>query len=127
MNWFRSFAMLALAVLWLPITMHCKLELVPGMDLLKTCCFVDSATSLPPDCDNDGCSAVEDGNYRTEQQTASAPQPLLQVACLPAVIAALMPAEERCNSPLLFPRPDIPNAWQFTLRAALPPRAPSIT
>ena len=121
----KVFALLTLA-LWGLAAMHCTLEAVPGFAFLKTCCFVDSAPPSPKDCDSDGCGAVEDGSYRTEEQTASAPQPLLILALLSSVIEAPMPELHARFSVASKTPPELPKIWQFSHRTALPPRAPSV-
>lgn len=121
----KAIALIVLA-LWGLAAMHCKLEGVPGFDFLKSCCFVDSAPSSAKDCESDGCGAVEDGGYRAEEQTASAPQPLLILALLSSVVEAPMP--ELQTHSFVVPKypPELPKVWQFSHRTALPPRAPSI-
>lgn len=120
----KASALIVLA-LWGLAVMHCKLEAVPGFDFLKSCCFVDSEPSSPTDCESDGCGAVEDGGYRSEEQTASAPPPLLILALLSAVIEAPMPELQVCSFVSSHPPPELPKTWQFSYRTALPPRAPS--
>jgi hypothetical protein len=117
---------LTVLALWGLAAMHCKLEALPGLDFLKTCCFVDSAPASPKHCESDGCGAVEDGTYRAEEQTASAPRPLLMVALLPIVIEAPLQELQPCSLVASLPPPELPRAWQFSYRTALPPRAPSI-
>ena len=118
----------ALAVLgvWVLAAMHCRLEAVPGFGFLKSCCFVDSAPSSAGDCESDGCGAVEDGGYRAEEQTASAPQPVLILALFSPVIEARLPELQAPPSAASESPPELTKIWQFSHRTALPPRAPSI-
>jgi hypothetical protein len=120
--------MVALTVLafWGLATMHCNLEAVPGFDFLKSCCFVASAPSSKSDCESDECDAVEKGNYRPEEQTASVPQPLLIVALLSSKPEAQTPELRARSFAASESPPELPRAWQFAHRTALPPRAPSI-
>lgn len=121
----KPIALIILA-LWSLAAMHCRLEVLPGFDFLKSCCFAGSASSAPKDCESDGCGAVEDGGYRAEEQTASAPQPLLVLAVLFAVVEATRPELQACSLVTSESPPEIPKIWQFSLRAALPVRAPSL-
>jgi hypothetical protein len=116
--------MLAL-VLYGLASMHCTLEGVPGFEFLKTCCFADSAPSAPQDCDSDEC-VVESESYRVEEQTVSAPQPLLLLALLASVIEVPLPEAQVASLLASESPPEIPKIWQFSHRTALPPRAPSI-
>lgn len=118
-------AVLALFVYGLA-SMHCTLEGVPGFDFLRTCCFADAAPAAPPDCESDGCSPVEDGKYRPEEQTASAPHPPLIVALRLAAIEAPLPEPQAAASVASESPPELPRVWQFTQRTALPVRAPSL-
>jgi len=116
--------MLTLA-LWGLASMHCTLEGVHGLDFLKSCCFVDSAPSAPQDCEGDGCGEVEDGQYRPEEQTASAPQPLIVLALLSSVFEVPLPELQAALFVASESPPELPRVWQFSHRTALPPRAPS--
>jgi len=118
-------AMLTLAV-WALAAMHCHLEGVPGLDFLKCCCFVEAASSPPQDCQTSTCGEVERGNYRAEEQTASAPQPLLLLALLSSVIEAPLPEPQVALLVASESPPELPKVWQFSHRTALPVRAPSI-
>ena len=117
-------AMLALVFYGLA-SMHCILEGVPGFDFLKTCCFVESGAGNSKDCESDEC-VVESGDYRAEEQTVSAAQPLLLLALLYPVIEVSLPEPQVASVVASESPPELPKAWQFSYRAALPPRAPSI-
>ena len=121
----KMFAVLTLA-LWGMAAMHCTLEGLPGFDFLKTCCFVEAETAAPPDCESDGCGAVEDGSYRPEEQTAFAPQPLLLLALLSPVSEAPLPEPQAGSVVASESPPELLKLWQFAHRTALPPRAPTI-
>jgi hypothetical protein len=116
---------LTVLALWGLAAMHCKLEAVPGLEFLKTCCFADSSTPSSKGCEGDGCGAVEDGNYRAEEQSAFAPQPVLFLALVARIIEAPLPEFPPYTFGTCHPPPDLPKAWQFSYRTALPPRAPS--
>lgn len=116
---------LTVLALWGLAAMHCKLEVLPGLDFLKSCCFADSSASSPKPCESDGCGAVEDGSYRAEEQNAAAPQPLLILALISPMIEAPLPEIPGiCFSESQAPS-ELSRFWQFSYRAALPPRAPS--
>lgn len=112
--------------LWAMAAMHCALEQVPGFGFLATCCAADATCADESGCGSDGCSVVEEGTYRTEDQTASAPQPLLALVVLPAVWEAALSQDRSFSLPASESPPELPRRWQFTLRAARSPRAPSL-
>lgn len=118
--------LLTVLALWGLASMHCTLEAVPGLDFLKTCCFADAGSSSHNGCESDGCGTVEDDGYRAEEQSVSVPLPILIPAVLPSIIeTALAEFEDRSVVPSPSP-PELPRAWQFSHRTALPPRAPSL-
>ena len=116
--------MLAL-VLYGLASMHCVLESVPGFDFLKTCCFVDTGASSPKNCESDQC-VVENGDYRAEEQSVSAAQPLLLLALLSPAIEVSLPESHVASLVASESPPELPKVWQFSHRTALPARAPSI-
>jgi hypothetical protein len=116
---------LTVMALWGLAAMHCKLEVLPGLDFLKSCCFADSSPSSSKNCESDGCGAVEDGSYRAEEQNAAAPQPLLILALISPVIEAPLPEISGVCFSDCKAAPDLSRFWQFSYRAALPPRAPT--
>lgn len=124
-NWLaKAIAVMVLALYGLA-SMHCALEGVPGFEFLKTCCFVDSSSSAPQDCEGDGCGPVEDGGYRAEEQTTPVPQPPLLLALLSPLLTPPLPESQVVAFRASESPPDLPGSWQFAHRTALPPRAPS--
>jgi len=117
---------LPILVFWGLAAMHCNLEALTGFGFLQSCCFVDSAPTSPNDCEHDGCSAVENGCYRAEEGTTSAPLPLLFLAPVFSIIEAPLPELIGTSLVASQPPPELPKVWQFFYRTALPPRAPSI-
>ena len=126
----KSVAVLLLA-LWVPATVHCRLEQALSLELLS-CCPHEDAEKTPAhhesDCANDGCAAVESGFYKQEEPevTPGRPLPALVVLlaphmdCGPKCVWVLVAAVSR------FPS-ELAQCWQFSFRAALPVRAPSFT
>jgi hypothetical protein len=113
---------LALALLWVPITAHCKLELIPGLEFLH--CAGD--TSTKSDCEGDSCQTVESGAYKTQDND--------DLVSLPVLIdlSALVPPAEPFDlgpgsvSVFTISPPELPRCWQFLLRTAPAVRAPSV-
>ena len=106
--------------LWLPATLHCQLESIPGME------FVRCASDTPnqSDCSGDGCCAVEKSLYKSEQHRLTIPV-FLPISCAPLVhVANTLPAVAGLGILTAAP-PELLNTWQFAFRTASPPRAPS--
>ena len=125
-KWLKTIAVFGLLGLWLGATNHCKLEEIPGLNFLVCGEHKGSTPHQDNNCDTDGCAQVEDGVYKTEesQVTAAAPTVVLAVTLLTAL------EEQARYRPtgsdfLTFASPELPVTWQFSFRAALPPRAPS--
>jgi hypothetical protein len=115
----------ALLVLWVPLTMHCRLESLPGMEFLVCCPHEDASPHQDSDCDDDVCAVVESASYKTENNRVVIPTPMLAPALLLSSLLSLevIPAA----NPVAFEAspPELPATWQFFFRTALPPRAPS--
>jgi hypothetical protein len=125
-RWFTKSAAVLMLALWVPVTMHCALETVPGFGFLQWCCGGDETSQQDHDCSSDSCSVLESGFYRIEDNPAVAPS----LAVVLALAASDWVAELRAEPVLHFvpvssAPPELPRFWQFSYRAALPPRAPS--
>jgi len=113
---------LVFLVLWVPLTAHCHLEKVPGLEFLK--CASDTPENS--DCQRDGCQTVESGFYKVSNNSRTAPVP---VFCIPAYLVAPPAEVQPVFGPLRLlgsAPPDLSQRWQFISRASLPVRAPSI-
>lgn len=126
MSKLTRFVALTVLAVWGLAAMHCKLEALPGFDFLKRCCFVEETVPSPSPCENDGCGEVEDGGYRIEDRTVSAPPPTLTVAILSSTIESRLREVEPSPLDASQPPPELAKVWHFVSRAAMLPRAPSI-
>jgi hypothetical protein len=129
MRLWRTILLGAMATLWVAAGMHCRLEVLPGFEFLSCC--QHSATDHSPahheqDCDGDGCAAIESGFYQLQSPQSAPAKPLLLLVAWVTPRPDLAPA----SAPRLLPTPaasppELSRLWQFSQRAALPPRAPS--
>jgi len=114
-------------VVWLPATSHCRLAALPSLSFLA-CSHDESETHAEPADDGDGCASVESGSYRSEDAFDLAGPPDRRPDAAPLICG-----EEFHRTPITgvehlgHPRP-LPRCrpWQFLLRAARNPRAPSV-
>src|SRR6185369_6609673 len=120
MSKLQQLTALVFLVLWVPITAHCHLEKVPGLEFLK--CPSDTQDS---GC-QDGCQVVESGLYKIPEHSVLVPAPVdLLVPCFePTLADEVQPGSVPLGLLSLAP-PDLRQSWQFVSRAALPVRAPS--
>jgi hypothetical protein len=108
--------------LWFSATNHCRLEVIPGLEILR-CASEDSNGN----CDGDGCDIVEKGFSKTESnRLVIRVPPLVSDVSFIALIEQAFEAIPPSRIELTSAPPELPRLWQFSLRAALPPRAPSI-
>jgi hypothetical protein len=123
---FPKYIAALLLALWLPVTMHCELERLPGFGFLQCCCGEVDGQMQTVDCEEDFCEAVESGFYKIEDNPALAPElaTLLLPAPLDWMAQALSAPAPHIQVPSAAP-PELPRVWQFSFRTALPPRAPS--
>jgi hypothetical protein len=114
-----------LLALWVPATAHCQLE--SAFDLFVCCDHEDAVPHQDADCQTDACASVESGAYRTETPPPLGLPPAFLLAFAVAEIAAepLLPPPSGFMATALSP-PELPRGWQFSLRTALPVRAPSL-
>jgi hypothetical protein len=124
-RWVRVAAWVLLAC-WLPATLHCALEVLPGFASLQCCCG-DAAPGTPePAGSPDACASLEGGFIKHEDQGASRLIPPVWPALMTelALGTEASPAAFDFRSFPVGP-PELPRAWQFFCRAAAQPRAPS--
>lgn len=112
-----------LALLWAPVTSHCLFEKLPGFEFLH--CATDTEDS---DCTDDACAVVEAGLYKVQDNGDIVPLPTLTLAFLPDVFAGEATVKDSGGEPFRAarPPPHLAPAWQFSYRAAVPVRAPSL-
>lgn len=115
----------ALVVLWVPLTMHCRLESLPGMEFLVCCPHEDASPHQDSDCDDDVCAAIESASYKTENNRVVVPTPVLAPALLLSIPLSLEVIPAANHIAFEASPPELPATWQFFFRTALPPRAPS--
>jgi hypothetical protein len=125
-NWLRITLSTFLAVLWLPVSVHCQLEQLPLLEFLSCCPHPDSLPHQDGDCETDACAVLESGFYKTEEQQFPLPDPFdFPVTTLPSLPAGLTTSIWLNLSQTEAP-PELACSWQFSVRAALAPRAPSL-
>jgi hypothetical protein len=121
------FMLFTLVAVWLPVTLHCKLE-AAGLFDLHDACAMEAAASVPgSDCRDDACPTVEDALYKETAQslTVAAPSDTLVFACLALFAFDSDPRFESTLSPSRHAPPrELQVAWQFLSRAAPLARAP---
>lgn len=116
----------AMLVLYGLALSHCALEQFSGLEFLSCCEHQDAAPHHDNECARDACSVVESGFYKTTDHDEVAPVPLFVLTSLVLSLES-EPASATRNSKLFTSAPpELPRLWQFCLRTALPPRAPSI-
>ncbi len=119
----RSILMLLLAVAWIPLSAHCELENMIGLEVLQ--CHPQGPSSGASHCEDAPCCGWECGQYYVP-----AAQPLVTVPPS-AIVPSTLTVREPGPTGGAFPEmpaaapPDSPRPWQFYLRAAVLPRAPS--
>ena len=122
----RTILCFCLAVVWLPVTAHCQLETLPGLELLRCASEAHDAPARGG-CNDYGCCEVERSVYKTNQQRValrSADLPPVFILSL-TVLLQNLPARQ-IQAIGNTPSPPFAECWQFVLRTASPPRAPSI-
>ena len=133
LNKFRTILTLLMALLWLPATVHCRLESLPGIEFLSCCLHNDAESEKAPahqdnDCQTDACATVESGLYKQEDAPSDGfVKPFKALADSVCSVGAEMPAITCVGFPSSSAPPELSVLWRFSHRTALPPRAPSPT
>jgi hypothetical protein len=120
----RTTALLLLA-LWVPVTAHCKLEVLLHSSLLACSTQGSSAPHQDSDCDGDECSVVESGLYKIDDQPQLGFAPLAAPLVTWEWVGEFLPRLQAGPVSFGAAPPELPRTWQFSWRTALPPRAPS--
>lgn len=123
----RTLLILWLALAWVPVTSHCLLEPIVGDSFLRCAESTSERPGQAEHCD-DGCCALEASLYLPTSHAMPSLAPIAQALAMfdppmPAGITA--PETVGLGLPATAP-PHLPRTWHFRLRAALPPRAPSL-
>jgi hypothetical protein len=117
------------ALLWLPVSAHCQLEALAGMEFLS--CELESAGAhnSAADCEETNCCAVEKSHYRAILLRFSVPPPVLFPADLPLFPSVVNPLPAPPALPLLLTAapPEFEPTRHFLDHTALPVRPPSFS
>ena len=124
---FKTALSVLLALAWVPLVAHCQLESITGLELLR--CQSAGQTPAPGSshCDDASCCTWESGQYHSPQNQ---PPILTPVYAVVSPLAMFVPehtlSADLGVSVLTTAPPEMPKIWQFSFRAALPVRAPSL-
>lgn len=125
---FGRLLLFALLTLWLPATMHCRLE-AAGFFAAHDDCATEQSASNGSDCKDDVCPTVEDALFKESSGalTVQTPAECFLPDCLTLLIETKAPAAASLLSPTRHvPPAELAVGWQFIARAAPPARAPSL-
>ena len=119
-----------LALIWAPLTAHCQLETVVGLNFLQCPSAGDCTTEGNSHCDDSSCCGWEAGLYKLPHNESSALAPLIAVsagAVGNSFTGVLVTFPTELSIAATAAPPELLKSWRFFLRAALPVRAPSFT
>ena len=128
MRTLKTMFALLLAIVWLPLTSHCLLlESASNLAALACCSHESIPSEHSTGCESGACSVVEDAQYRCSEDRVVVPAVDRLVAFeLPAAVESSLNTSEQLSQPHHDDWLESISHWQFSTRAALPPRAPSI-
>jgi len=117
-----------LVSLWLPATMHCRLEAL-GFEGLFSCPESTSTATHhadESDCDRDSCQSVESGQFTLAKSRVVPALLPLPVCVFVHCLLHVAPPESSCEISVVRQDETLPmqRTWHFVRRAALPARAP---
>jgi hypothetical protein len=116
-----------MSLAWVTATSHCQLEVFPSLESLRCASEVKISDEGTDPCNNSECCSVESGKYQSPKKQEMLP--IFVVTILPvdnfASLVKSLPLEV-CLGILTAAPPELQTSWQFSLRTALPVRAPSV-
>lgn len=118
----KKFFILLLVLAWVPMTAHCSIESIPGLEFLA--CKGETSNSTDH-CKDTGCCSFESSALKTENAKVFCPVVVFIAVYSQLAFLNVEPPKEKVIRVLAIP-PELPQSWQFISRAALPVRAPSI-
>ncbi len=125
-KWLHSVVTLTLLALWAPVTSLCLVERA-GWLADDDCCPSSAPRDQSTPRGDSPCCALASATYKLSDERT--------VVVIP-VVPLVAPLAVTLDEPLVLPPsharfrsvapPHLPATWQFLLRTALPPRAPSL-
>ncbi len=137
-----------LALAWVLLSSHCRIEALPGLGFLSCASEVYAAGLAPSDgqdhdhksnnecgdpCTEKGCCSIESAKFHAPRQHGLAPvAPVAVLGIVPVDgLGSIDPFElslpaQVGRGVLASVPPEWPSSWRFILRTALPVRAPSL-
>jgi len=123
----KTMLALLLALAWMPLMSHCKLETVLGFQFIRCASEGQAPVNGPGHCGGDYCCAVETGSFQAPNHQQIVPVVALALLPLGRVAICEIPLAPRETLGLFTSAPpELCTAWQFTFRTAPAPRAPSL-
>lgn len=122
-NWLHRIVAVVMLAAWMPAASLCLAECA-GLVERGDCCADESGGKS--DSAEHPCCFLASGLYKSHdhQNLVTAPDALATAQLLSPISVANSSGILAAPQPALSP-PDLPVTWQFSFRAALPPRAPS--
>jgi hypothetical protein len=126
---FRQLFVLMMALIWVPMTAHCQLENVPGLEFLK--CLPSETKHSTPDpsghCGDDACYNLESGAWRVEnfQLDATIP-PLIDQLSWAVTLLDLAVTWDASAYEDFTTNADLPKLKRVIFRTVLAARPPPI-
>ena len=122
----RTWLIVCLALIWAPLAAHCQVKAISGLQLLE--CHSQNTSSETPDsncCDTLCCACNSAQHHLPQRQIAIC---VILSAVVPTTLSELENSLVPDANPgiLTDSPPEGLNTWQFSSRAALPVRAPSL-
>jgi hypothetical protein len=127
MRTLKTLVVALMALAWVTATAHCQFEVLAGLEFLRCASDVQGPTDGGDDCNDRECCSVESAKYQFSRQQEISP--VVALAIVPvadsAVLEQSLPVEVSLGILTAAP-PELQASWQFSLRTALPVRAPSL-
>lgn len=118
---------LVMALLWVPVTSHCLLERLPGLEVLSCCTHeAEPCEGEEKECAADSCAIVEEGFYKVQDNSDLVPEPMLLSSEFLVDLASNLALRDPGPESREVSPPQLSASWRFVYRTAAPVRAPSL-
>ena len=110
----------------MPLTFHCRIEALPGFEILRCSTDEESSTQSGDPCDEAVCCAVEEVTYHSLRPQEIAPLVFVPILVVDILFVAENPLKDEVQpSDGTSAPPELPASWRFFTRTAVSVRAPS--
>ena len=125
-NRLKGIVSVIVLALWASCTIHCELEMFAPAKTSSCCQGDEQPGGKPTTPQSCVCRAIASGGYIVQKNAPVAAPVPDAILVFTEITQSEDVLREAVVEELIFAPPELLKSWQFSLRTALPPRAPSV-